>query len=112
MKKIKWKTEKRMFSKKDGEFEYRIPTKKEKRKIWIEEKFYSIIYFATIPFIKIYNTIIKIINWMLWEKICTGDNGIIGPGFHRYYTTKFAWGKLSFFILIILIILIVILLLK
>ena len=66
--------------------------------------FENILGWILFPFYWIGKGISKAYNWLLWERIRTGDNGICGPGYHVYYTTKFAWGKLTFFIVVFFII--------
>jgi hypothetical protein len=56
------------------------------------------------PFYWVWTKVKKFFDWLLWEHIRTGDNGIMGPGYHAYYTTRFAWGRLTFFVVIIFII--------
>jgi len=41
---------------------------------------------------------------LFYDNIRIGDNGIIGPGYHVRYTTKFSWGKLSFVLVVLFII--------
>ena len=48
---------------------------------------------------------LKAIGNFFYETIETGNNGIYGPGFCTYHTTRFSWGKLSFALLFIFIIL-------
>jgi len=79
-------------------------TRKRTRKEAFLDGFFSVLGWIIFPFYHAYVGIMKAINWLLWDRIRTGDNGIIGPGFHSYYTTKFAWGKLTFFVVILFII--------
>ena len=44
-------------------------------------------------------------NFLFYETIKTGNNGIYGPGFRTYYETRFSWGKLSLILLVIFILL-------
>ena len=53
------------------------------------------------PFYKLIVGIIWLWNAIVYEDIETGNNGILGPGFQTFYTTRVAWGKISFFLLII-----------
>lgn len=65
-----------------------------------------IIAYIIFPFWKLWQGLV----WLYWniffENVRTGDNGIIGPGYHVYHTTRFSWGKVSFFLLLITVILI------
>lgn len=56
------------------------------------------------PFYKLCQGLVWLYNNIFFEDIRTGDNGIMGPGYHVYHTTKFSWGKLTFLFLIIFII--------
>lgn len=69
-----------------------------------EEFFENILGWILFPFLWAWRGIQKGINWLLWERIRTGDNGVCGPGYHVFYTTKFAWGKLTFFLVVLFII--------
>ena len=42
-------------------------------------------------------------RFLFYETIKTGNNGIFGPGYRSYTTTRFSWGRLSFILLIIFI---------
>jgi len=87
---------------KNGKFisEVRTPNFKE-RLIHLGHNILGVIIY---PFYWGYVYLRRFFSWLFWERIRTGDNGIIGPGFHSYYTTKFAWGKLAFFMVILFII--------
>jgi len=81
-------------------FDYREPMFKER----LEEIGLFILHCLIYPFYYGWKIIRKIID-LFYDHINTGNNGIYGPGYRSYYTTKFSWGKLSFFILIVFIIL-------
>jgi hypothetical protein len=65
-----------------------------------------VLAYAVFPFYKLWRGLVWLYYNICWENIRTGDNGIFGPGYHAYYTERFAWGKLSFFLLLILLIVI------
>jgi len=69
-------------------------------------EWYMIPAIIIFPFYKLYQGLVWLYNNIFFEDIRTGDNGIIGPGYHVWYTTKFSWGKVSFFLLLIVVILI------
>lgn len=56
------------------------------------------------PFYKLVLGIIWLWDYLFYDHIETGNNGILGPGYRSYSTTRFSWGKLSFFIVILFII--------
>ena len=56
------------------------------------------------PFYLLFITFPRWVKNLFYDRIRTGDNGIIGPGFHTYYTSKFSWGKLTFVLFILFII--------
>ena len=65
----------------------------------------KLLVYIIYPFYIIWMYIRQLYNEVFYDRIRTGDNGILGPGYHVYYTKKFSWGKLSFVIIIIFIIL-------
>jgi hypothetical protein len=85
----------------------RLAWKRTRKQIW-EDTFWTVVQWIVFPFYWVWRGIQKVFNWILWERIRTGDNGIMGPGYHVYYTTRFAWGKLTFFIVVLFIIAVVI----
>ena len=91
-----------MFTDKKGKvyFEHRKPSLRE----FISIMLLFLIKYLIYPFYYGWMGLRKLYEIMLYDKIRTGDNGVYGPGYHTYYTTKFSWGKLSFIVLIIFII--------
>ena len=65
---------------------------------------WDVIAWIVYPFWKTGQGLRWLYRKIFFERIRTGDNGIIGPGYRVYHTTKFAWGKVSFFLLLILLI--------
>lgn len=59
------------------------------------------------PFWKLWRGLVWLYNNIFFESIRTGDNGILGPGYRVYHTERFAWGKVSFIIVIIILIILI-----
>ena len=77
---------------------------RQKRKKTMGEFLLMILAYAIYPFYKLGLGIVWLWNKLFYDHINTGNNGIFGPGYRSYYTTKFSWGKLSFFLVILFII--------
>lgn len=56
-----------------------------------------ILVYTPLPFYKLWLGIVWLYNTIFFETIDQGDNGIMGPGYHRYYYIQFSWGKSAFF---------------
>ena len=82
-------------------FEHRLPTAKET----MTEIGIFILKCICTPFYYGWKFLKAIFYSIFFETKRTGDNGIIGPGYHVYYRTDFSWGRLSFVSLIIFVIL-------
>ena len=78
-----------------------------RRKKTMGEFLLMIVVYAIYPFYKLGLGIVWLWKTLFYETIDQGSNGIFGPGYRRYYTTRFSWGKLSFFLLVILLIVVV-----
>jgi len=65
-----------------------------------------VLAYVIFPFWKLGQGVVWLYNNIFFEDIRTGDNGILGPGYYVYYTTKFSWGKLSFILMVIVLILV------
>ena len=76
--------------------------KRKRRKFEWSDVLAYIIY----PFWKLGQGLQRLYQKIFYETIRTGNNGIIGPGYRTYHTTRFSWGKVSFFLLVIIVILI------
>jgi len=68
-------------------------------------KLKKLLAYIIYPFYILWMYICQLYNNVFYDKIRTGDNGILGPGYHVWYTQKFSWGKLSFVLVVIFIIL-------
>ena len=76
--------------------------KRRKRKFeWM-----MVLAYVVFPFWKLWQGLVWLYENIFFESIRTGSNGIIGPGYRVYYTERFAWGKLSFFLIVIVLIVI------
>jgi hypothetical protein len=71
----------------------------------ISNFFAKIVVGLIFPFYWFWRFLVFIKENFLYEHIRTGDNGVFGPGYHVYYTSRFAWGRLTFIIVIVFIIL-------
>jgi len=73
----------------------KLPKKHISFNIRLKNAFLKILCIIICPFYILYNKIINpLFKNIFFDKICLGDNGIIGPGYHVFYETKFSWGKL------------------
>ena len=77
--------------------------KRRRRKI----EWQMVLAYIIFPFWKLWQGLVWLYNNIFFESIRTGDNGIIGPGYHVYHTERFAWGKVSFIIVIIILIILI-----
>ena len=75
-----------------------------KKKKTMGEFLLMILAYAIYPFYKLGLGIVRLWNNIVYEDIDIGSNGILGPGFRRYYSTRVAWGKITFILFIIFII--------
>ena len=92
------------FNKETKKLEFRYPTFKE-RLIDFSQKLLGWIIF---PFYWAVIYIGRFFRCVFIERIYTGDNGIIGPGYQTYYTSRFAWGRLAFILVVLFVIVYVI----
>ena len=56
-----------------------------------------------LPFYYGWKGLVWLYETLLLEIHETGNNGILGPGYHSWHTTRFSWGKLSFILVILFI---------
>lgn len=98
----KYKFEKNPF--KPGKLMLVELTKKEKTAEFFKSAGLSILRVISFPFYILWSRLKWLYHNILWDRIYTGDNGIYGPGYTTYHTTKFSWGKLSFVLVVLFII--------
>jgi len=77
---------------------------RQKRKKTMGEFLLMILAYAIYPLYKLGLGIVWLWNNIVYDDIRTGDNGILGPGYHVNYTTKVAWGKITFILFILFVI--------
>jgi hypothetical protein len=82
---------------------------RKKRKLTFEEIMALIGRFLLVCIIAPFYYGWKGLQWLYIVFLCetyeTGNNGILGPGFHSWTQTRFSWGKFAFFLVVIFIIL-------